>query len=804
MLGQVRWVMKNRILLSAAVILALGLSGPAGVRADEDQPDPGVARVSIAQGDVSTMRGDSGDWVAATVNAPVVAGDKVATAAHSRAEIQLDFANVLRMNETAEVNLANLTAKKMQIQVSSGLVDLVVFKGADAGAEIDTPNMAVRPLTEGVYRIQVNSNDDTQLTVRQGEAEVSTPQGSTKVEPNQVILVRGTENPEFRTEAAAPKDEWDRWNSERDNQIEQAQAWQHTDRYYTGSSDLDQHGRWENVPDYGWCWTPNVDAGWVPYSDGRWTWEPYYGWTWVSYEPWGWAPYHYGRWFWGGSNWCWWPGVGFWGPRPIWGPAYVGFFGFGGRGWGVGFNIGGFGFGFGSIGWLPMGPRDGFNPWWGRGGRGFNVTNINNITTINNYHNPMRGPMGSNLQGMMTNEHIRGALSTVSSENFVNGHIAHNIRPATENMIHQGSMVRGTLPVVPTRASLQTSTRGVSRGALPSSAGRNTHFFSTNNAAATHQQSFNSEAGQIRNMVQRGPTANAGQTGQFSQNGMRTGGETAAGSHANIGTPGSRTNSTFAGRTGATGQANLQAGAGKPTGGANQGNAGWQKFATGNPGVRGSTGDGTQGQTGFARNNAAPQGMQSHSNGPASTFNQNGGGGWQKFANHNAAPGSGTGHSTFTPSGSNQIRNAPAGGSGGTGTRGQQGGWQRFASPAPSGGGSSQGQFKSHFSGSSGGWNAPAPRSGGGNYGYSRQPLELNRPMLRQRAPSGGGYGGGYNGGGHSYSAPSGGHYSAPSGGGSGGHSGGFSGGGHSSGFGGGGGGGHSSGGGGGGSHGHR
>ena len=81
----------------------------------------------------------------------------------------------------------------------------------------------------------------------------------------------------------------------------------------------------------------------------------------------------------------------------------------------------------------------------------------------------------------------------------------------------------------------------------------------------------------------------------------------------------------------------------------------------------------------------------------------------------------------------------------------------------------------------------------GGSYygGGSRPPLNLNRPIMRQRAPSSGYYGGGRSysapsGGNHSNSAPKGGgghSYSAPksSGGGGGGHSSG-GGGGHSSG----------------------
>ncbi|MGA2347751.1 MAG: hypothetical protein ABSF93_17190, partial [Candidatus Sulfotelmatobacter sp.] len=39
--------------------------------------DQGVARVSLIHGDVSTQRGDSGDWSAAVLNQPVMTGDKV-------------------------------------------------------------------------------------------------------------------------------------------------------------------------------------------------------------------------------------------------------------------------------------------------------------------------------------------------------------------------------------------------------------------------------------------------------------------------------------------------------------------------------------------------------------------------------------------------------------------------------------------------------------------------------------------------------------------------------------------------------
>src|SRR6266404_8948063 len=59
----------------------------------------GVARVSLIHGDVSTQRGNAGDWSAAALNAPVVAGDRVSTGDKARTELQLDYANMLRLSE---------------------------------------------------------------------------------------------------------------------------------------------------------------------------------------------------------------------------------------------------------------------------------------------------------------------------------------------------------------------------------------------------------------------------------------------------------------------------------------------------------------------------------------------------------------------------------------------------------------------------------------------------------------------------------------------------------------------------------
>jgi hypothetical protein len=530
------------------------------------------------------MRGDSGEWVAAIVNAPVMQGDTVATAAHSRAEVQLDFANMMRLDQNAQVKIAALVQGRIQIQVANGTVDFTVFKGSEANVEIDTPNMAVIPQGPGVYRIQIDSDSQTEVTVRKGRVQVSTPQGSTNVEAGQVIYVRGTENPEYQVANARSFDEFDRWNEQRDRVIDQAQSWQYTNRYYAGAQDLDQYGTWQDNPEYGNVWSPNVGPDWSPYSDGNWTWEPYWGWTWVGYEPWGWAPYHYGRWFFGGGRWCWWPGMGL-GVRPLWAPAYVSFLGFG-RGIGIGFGLG-----FRSIGWLALGPHDAVSGWWGHH-NGYSAVGIGSIGRINNYGGGLgrsvNGRYTSNLQAALTNPNVRRGITTMPSSQFGRGMPAREFGRGVDGAtLRSGQMVRGSLPVVPTRASLMPGNRMASGSAIPSRSINSTHFFSRN-PVTTRTESFNQRAGQIQQMVRQGPTSAA-------NNGTRGSNSTARFGNAAGGAYGNTNRSGYANPRSATPQGQ-------------SGNSGWQQFSSRAPYTQGGQTRGyNNGGYGTMRSQPAPR-----------------------------------------------------------------------------------------------------------------------------------------------------------------------------------------------------
>lgn len=488
-----------------------GMPPPQGAQqGPAPQPDQDAGRISFIHGDVSTQHSGSNDWAAATLNTPVVNGDHISTGPNARAEIELDHANILRLSDQTTANMVSLSRTQMQLQIGQGLANYEVLRNNEANIEIDTPNVGIHPeMGEGSYRIQVNSDGETIVDVRKGSAEISTPQGSTRVDRDQRITIQGTaDSAQYQISGAPGRDDWDRWNSDRDRTIDSAQSWQHTNPNYTGTQDLDTYGQWNNVPGYGQVWFPSAGPGWVPYRDGRWVWEPYWGWTWVSYEPWGWAPYHYGRWFVYGGNWGWWPGPVYAGYYPVWAPAYVSFFGFGGGGLGLGVGFGfGFGWGFGHVGWLPCGPGDRFFPWYGRGIGRVGVVGVADIHERVGGFAPLRAGAFSNVDRAMTDEHVRAGFSSMESGQFGRGRVPMQQSRIDAGTFRQASMSTGASPFSPSRQSFQSTDRQANPRSIPSRSVSNERFFGSSGRSNTVSR------GEINNSGRSGTSGNPAANG---------------------------------------------------------------------------------------------------------------------------------------------------------------------------------------------------------------------------------------------------------------------------------------------------
>lgn len=481
--------MKARLLSALLLVAVL----PLAAQNDEPEEGPGrgVARISLINGDVSVRRGDTGDLTAAAINAPLVVEDRVLTGAGSRAEVQFDYANILRLAGDSEVRLAELEQARYIVRLASGTITFRVLRDSNADVEISTPSISVRPAKRGVYRISVRPDGSTEVTVRSGEAEIFTPTGSQRLRSGRTMLARGpVSDPEFQMVAAAREDDWDRWNERRDRDLERSVSYRYVSRDIYGAEDLDAYGRWVNVPPYGWVWSPVVAAGWAPYRLGRWAWLDWYGWSWVSYDPWGWAPYHYGRWFYNAPfGWCWWPGA--MRSRHYWRPALVGFFGWGGGGFGVSVGFGG---GFGRIGWCPLAPYERYRPWYGSryyGGfrnRGYVDNSVNIVNNVN-------------ITNVYRNARVRDSMTIVNGDDFRAGRI-NRLQNLSDNDLRRASMVQGQVLIVPGRESLRLADRDPGRTTTPGGSA-NERFFSRREPARIDRVSFDDQRRGMEQVARR-------------------------------------------------------------------------------------------------------------------------------------------------------------------------------------------------------------------------------------------------------------------------------------------------------------
>lgn len=512
-------------------VLLLALSASAQTDAGN-----GVARVSFISGEVTIERGDSGDLTEAAINAPLVTGDRILTGPGSRAEVQFDYGNFVRLAPNAEIRMQELRPERYLVAVADGTASFSRVDDYDSEVEINTPSISVRPARKGNYRVSVLPDGTTEVTVRDGMAEIYSPNGVERLGENRTMLVRGDRaNPEFQFVAESRRDDFDEWNRDRDRMIRRTVSYQYVDRSVPGAYELDAYGSWVDVAPYGRVWRPRVTVGWAPYRSGRWAWVDYYGWNWVSYDPWGWAPYHYGRWFNNpGYGWCWWPGGRV---RHHYAPAVVGF---------VGFNIGnvGIGIGFGNVGWVPLAPYETFHPWWGNGRNGwYRGGGRNNRTYVDNSVNIVNNV---NITNVYRNARVNNGVTVVNGESFRRGASVNPVRVGADTL-RSGNVVRGQLPVAPDRGSLQYTNRSVDRGRVASrldrTADRKFYTRGTQSASRGERPNFETQRGAMeqvqRQAFGRGDSAN----GAVSRSGS-----SGRGSVANSGSPAGRGSGDVSGR----------------------------------------------------------------------------------------------------------------------------------------------------------------------------------------------------------------------------------------------------------------
>src|SRR5688572_1329680 len=427
--------------------LLLGISSLVLAGVATADPPSRVARLGYMTGAVSFSPGGENEWLRATMNRPLITGDRLWVDARARAELQIGSA-VIRMSGSTSVTLLNLEDRIMQVQLSQGTLNVRVRRlGPNEVIEIATPNLAYSIRRPGRYRIEVDpARDATTVVVREGQAEVYGERAAYRVNAGQAYRFFGTDLRDNEYVDAPRADEFDRWSSDRDRRG--SVSARHVSPDVIGYEDLDEYGTWRPAQGYGNVWVPTrVATDWAPYRDGHWAWVDPWGWTWVDDAPWGFAVSHYGRWANISGTWSWIPG-----PvrsRAVYAPALVAFVG------GSNFQISISSGNVGGIAWFPLGPRDVYRPSYPVSRRYFNDINTTNTTiTTTNITNVYNNVNVRNIT--YVNQQVPGAIVAVPTTAFVQ---SQPVGRAAVRVTRE-AIANAPVTAVAAVAPVQTSVRG--------------------------------------------------------------------------------------------------------------------------------------------------------------------------------------------------------------------------------------------------------------------------------------------------------------------------------------------------------
>ncbi|MFA6148615.1 MAG: DUF6600 domain-containing protein [bacterium] len=403
----------------------------------------GAMRISAVRGDVQVKIADTGEWVPVSINMPLVEGDELWVPEEGRAALQTTNGNHIRLDENTALQILRMDSDSYQFHLTEGRVYVLSRAPKRSVLQIDTPDASIRAFGNARFRIDI-PNGETDVSVFRGSVQAENDGGTTTVRAGNMLAVAADGYAEL-SPVPSP-DDWQRWNAQQDRIVlARGQSYEYLpEEIRTYSSDFDDSGRWVNVPEYGYCWTPTVVVGsdWAPYRNGRWVWRGG-DYVWVGFEPWGWAPYHYGRWaFTARIGWIWVPPAR---GDVYWSPGYVGWVRTGDH-----------------VAWVPLAPRETYYGYGNHGRYSRNITNVNiNQVQVTNVYR---------------NVNVTNSITVVNQTTFLTGRpapvdrrVMGNVR---EDFARRRNIVVGRPPIKPVATSYNPVVRSIPEAKRPPAAVR--------------------------------------------------------------------------------------------------------------------------------------------------------------------------------------------------------------------------------------------------------------------------------------------------------------------------------------------
>jgi hypothetical protein len=325
------------------------------------EPELGGGRISLVQGQVLIQTKDEGEWIEAAVNFPIADGDRILTEQDGRAELQFQNGTYVRVGEISQLDIIALGFDQGKAFIHLNQLEGRIYvnhhpiTGGLSSLYVDLPYGVLSSYVPSRFSVDLTPTE-ARISILEGSAEFKRDGRPIPLTQGKTLIAR--EGGYAELGQIYGRDEWDRWNEARDDELLQrryAQKYLPPDLEPYGY-EMEGNGRWVYTPEYQYVWVPAVVVGWAPFQYGYWAWRRGI-YCWVPREPWGWVPFHYGRWIHTGSHgWVWVPPFRH---APIWNPGAVA--------WNIGPSY---------VSWVPLAPGD---IYYGHGYYGPQSVNINRV-----------------------------------------------------------------------------------------------------------------------------------------------------------------------------------------------------------------------------------------------------------------------------------------------------------------------------------------------------------------------------------------------------------------------------------------
>ena len=172
-------------------------------------------------------KGES-DWQQLSITDDLNSGDRVRTSSDGRIEILLNPGSYLRIGGNSEVELSDNTLSNLEVRLLRGtaIVEATGVDGLELNISISTPHAKLAIVRQGLYRLNVVPEDNTELIVRKGRVILS--DSHTKIKGGNKVVFSATNFSVAKLtkeeKKAVEKQDVDVWSKERAQTLAKANS----------------------------------------------------------------------------------------------------------------------------------------------------------------------------------------------------------------------------------------------------------------------------------------------------------------------------------------------------------------------------------------------------------------------------------------------------------------------------------------------------------------------------------------------------------------------------------------------------